>query len=82
MVSKREDVSGRLVYDIPFDKILHSDPDCFENEATCLQALNEFWKEVDGSAAPFADLTSAYEWMYNKLIEYRPFHVLINHIRI
>lgn len=78
---EREDVSGRLVYDIPFDKILHSDPDCFENEATCLQALNEFWKEVDGSAAPFADLTSAYEWMYNKLIEYRPFHVLINECR-
>ena len=81
LTGEREDVSGRLVYDISFDKILQSDPVSFENESTCLQALNEFWKEVDESAAPFVDLTSAYEWMYNRLIEYRPFHILINECR-
>ena len=81
LTGEREDVSGRLVYDIPFDRIIQSNPDRFENESSCLQALNEFWKDVEGAPVPFADLPSAYEWMYDRIIEYRPFYYLIKECR-
>ena len=81
LTGEREDVSERLSYDIPFEKILHADPEEFENETTCLQALNSFWIGVDGTEAPYADLKGAYDWMYTHLVEYRPFHILIKECR-
>lgn len=81
LIGERENVSGRLLYDIPFEKLIRADPDSFENESTCLQALNEFWEDIDGFDTPFETLPDAYEWMYDRLVEYRPFHALITQCR-
>lgn len=81
LTGEREDVSGRLLYDIPFERIIKSNPDSFETESTCLQALNDFWNGIENASAPFSELSEAYKWMYDRLVEYRPFHVLINKCR-
>lgn len=77
----RETVEGTEKYDISIEKLLACDAERFEDEPTRLEALNEFWTGIEGSAAPFTDLSSAYEWMYTNLIQYRPFHKLIESCR-
>ncbi len=78
----REEISGSQKYDIPFEKLIQMDPSEFEErEEIRLQSLNSFWKDVDGSAAPFRTLENAYAWMYEHIIEYRPFSQLISSCR-
>ena len=75
----REDLSGHRKYDIPFYKFENVDSADFEeNEVTRLNALNVFWRDLDGSITPFKNLESASNWMYDHLIEYRPFSELID----
>lgn len=75
----REEIAGRQKFDIPFTKFEKSDPADFEEkEDVRLRALNAFWSNVEGNAAPFDSLDSSYKWMYNHLIEYRPFFELIS----
>ena len=82
LTGDREEISGRLKYDVDFIKFLEAEPACFEDrEEIRLQALNAFWNGVCGSAAPFIDLNTAYAWMYDHIIEYRPFHELIKQCR-
>lgn len=78
----RDDIVGLQKYHIPFSKFEEADPADFEEkEETRLVALNSFWAGVEGSAAPFKNLETAYEWMYDHLIEYHPFFNLINKCR-
>lgn len=78
----REKIEGRKKYDIPFDKFLKVKPSDFEEkEEIRLQALNDFWGNIDGSSAPFNSLDQVYSWMYEHLIEYRPFYEMIGHCR-
>lgn len=78
----REEIANRLKFDIPFLKFNKVNPvDFEEKEEFRLQALNTFWCDVDGASAPFADLDTAYSWMYDHLIEYRPFFELISQCR-
>lgn len=78
----REKISGLQKYDIAFSNFEDANPADFEeNDEGRLNALNLFWDKVDGADAPFADLDSAYEWMYEHLIEYYPFYKLINSCR-
>ena len=74
----REKIEGRKKYDISFDKFLIAKPSDFEGrEEIRLQALNDFWGDIEGSSAPFKTLDQAYSWMYDHLIEYRPFFEMI-----
>lgn len=78
----REKIEGRQKYDIPFEKFLNSNPADFEEkEEIRLQAINTFWGDIEGSAAPFRELDQAYSWMYDHLIEYRPFYEMIRQCR-
>lgn len=74
----REEISGKLKYDIPFEKFSQVSPADFEErEDFRLDALNTFWNDIDGVSGPFDSLDRAYSWMFEHLIEYRPFYEMI-----
>ena len=78
LTGEREEIQGKLRYDIPFDKFEEVNTTDFEEkEEIRLAVLNQFWENLEGTAAPFYSLEIAYDWMYNNLIAYRPFHQLI-----
>ena len=78
LTGEREEIQGKLQYDIPFLKFEEAQAADFEGkEEKRLIALNKFWKDVEGAATPFGDLETAYMWMYHHLITYRPFYELI-----
>lgn len=78
----REEIYGRLKYDIPFSKFQNVDPAEFEAlEDVRLTALNNFWSGIEGIEKPFMSLDTAYSWLYNHIIEYRPFHEMIRMCR-
>lgn len=81
LTGERESVAGKEKYSIDGKHILACNPVEFEGEETRLQALNAFWANTDGCSAPFSDANSAYAWMYDNLILYRPFHALIRECR-
>ncbi len=68
-------------YNIPFSKFENTEAESFENDETCLKALNHFWKDIQNTKAPFDTLESACQWMYTHLIEYKPFFELIHECR-
>ncbi len=78
LTGDREEIQGKLQYEIPFLKFEEARAADFEGkEEKRLTALNEFWKEVEGTGAPFCNLESAYGWMYEHMIAYRPFYELV-----
>ena len=77
LTGEREKLAGLMKYDIKNDRILASEPEAFEEETTRLEALNKFWEGVQS----FADLNSAYEWLFDNIISYRPFYELIRKCR-
>lgn len=82
LTGAREEIKGQLRYDIPLSKFSIVDPADFEEKENIrLQALNEFWKEIEGVKAPFQTLDEAYHWLYEHLIEYKPFQILIEQCR-
>lgn len=82
LTGEREEIQGKCRYDIAISKFEGIEAADFEGkEDVRLTALNQFWDNVEGAAAPFSELESAYIWMYDHLIEYRPFFELINRCR-
>lgn len=82
LTGEREEIQGKCRYDIAISKFEGIEAADFEGkEDVRLTALNQFWDNVEGAAAPFSELESAYIWMYDHLIEYRPFSELINRCR-
>ena len=82
ITGEREELEGKLKFDIPLTKFEAANVDAFEDtEDARLAALNQFWIGVEGAPAPFADLDTAYSWMYNNLIFYRPFYEMIKQCR-
>ena len=54
LTGDREEIQGKLQYEIPFLKFEEARAADFEGkEEKRLTALNEFWKEVEGTGAPF-----------------------------
>lgn len=78
---EREDISGMAKYDIPLDKFLSVSAGKFETESDRLAELNSFWKGVPGFSIAFKKIEDAYNWMYQNLILYRPFHMLFKQCR-
>ena len=81
LTGERENVAGREQYDIKSEKLMSCQAEEFEQDGNRLNALNTLWSGIDGCPAPFADIESACDWMYNNLIAYRPFHMLIKQCR-
>ncbi len=73
-----EEIKSQLKYDIPFARFEDSDPSSFEEvEEVRFNALNTFWVGLEGVNNSFKSIDELYNWMYDHLIEYRPFHTLI-----
>ncbi|SDY47013.1 Helicase conserved C-terminal domain-containing protein [Ruminococcaceae bacterium YAD3003] len=82
LTGDREKLDGKLKYNISSGKIVNTDPSLFEEEDSIrLKALNDFWNGLEGFDSKFNDLKSACAWMYDHIIEYRPFYELINSCR-
>ncbi len=78
LTGEREDTLNKGNYDIPFSKFENVEASDFEEkEEVRLTKLNQFWQKIDGTSAPFRNLESAYNWMYDNLITYQPFCKLI-----
>ena len=75
---EREKIDGMQKYDIPVHKFSDASiSDIEENEDARLEALNNFWHEVEGVPKQFASVDEACIWMYDNIIHYRPFYELI-----
>lgn len=82
LTGEREAIDGQLRYDIPSEILLKSDPGQFEDrDEVKLSALLSFWGQVDGFAPNITSLEAVYNWMYENLVYYRPFHELIKYCR-
>lgn len=82
LTGEREQIDTTIARMIPLDKFQCANTSAFEgNEEACLQELNRFWNGVEGTSAPFQNLAVACQWMYDNLIFYKPFHVLISKCR-
>lgn len=82
LTGEREVIDGQLKYDIPTELLLNSDPGQFEGKSEVkLYALLSFWRQVDGFDSNITSLESIYNWMYENLVYYRPFHELIRYCR-
>ena len=76
----RENIENNK-YFIPSDRFLNSSVESLETEETRLDALNAFWNGIELSPAPFKELSEAYYWMYDNIINYNPFNELIKQCR-
>ena len=82
LTGEREEISDRKKFDIAFSKFEQWEAADFENaDDKKLAALNAFWRDVDGSSAPFESVEAACSWMYDHLAEYRPFSELLQACR-
>ena len=82
LTGEREIIDGQLKYDIPAELLLNSDPGQFEDsDELKLSALLSFWRQLEGFDTGITSLESVYNWMYENLVYYRPFHELIKYCR-
>ena len=82
LTGEREVIDGQLKYDIPAELLLNSDLGQFEDrDEVKLSALLSFWRQLDGFESGITSLESVYNWMYENLVYYRPFHELIKNCR-
>ena len=82
LTGEREQIDTTIARTIPLDKFQCANTSAFEeNEEACLRELNRFWNGVEGASEPFQNLAVACQWMYDNLIFYKPFHVLISKCR-
>lgn len=78
----RESIQSYQKFKIPFNKYEKVNPDMFEgNEKERLKELRNFWKGLDGVSSEFLNLEEIYYWMYDHLMEYEPFSLLISSCR-
>lgn len=76
LTGEREEIEGLQKYDISIEHLLSVDVSKLE-ENDDFELLNSFWKKIDGYPNTFKSINEIYEWMYDNLVVYRPFHELI-----
>ncbi len=82
LTGKQESIDGQSKYDIPLEVLLQADSSGFEDKDTQkLSSLKLFWSQIEGVDCDLDQLDSIYNWMYDNLIKYRPFHELIKACR-
>ena len=82
LTGEREVIDNQLKYDISTEILLALNPSKFEEkDEVKLSALLEFWNQIEGFDHNLNSLESIYNWMYENLIYYRPFHELIKYCR-
>ena len=82
ITGREERIEGKMKYDIPIERFLSSSAADFEeSEENRLTALNHYWADLPGAAAPFPDVDAACVWLYHNIIFYRPFYEAIRRCR-
>ncbi len=82
LTGEQENIDGQSTYDIPLEVLLQTNPGDFEDkDEQKLCALKSFWGHIEGFDLNLVELDSFYNWMYDHLIYYRPFHELIKYCR-
>lgn len=82
LTGEKEIIDGQLKYDIPVELLLSSDSSQFENKDELkFSALLSFWRQLEGFDHSIDSLELIYNWMYENLVYYRPFHELIKYCR-
>jgi ATP-dependent helicase YprA (DUF1998 family) len=80
LTGEREVIDGQLKYDIPNELLLSADPGKFEGKDELkVSALLAFWCQVEGFDRNINSLEMIYNWMYDNLVHYRPFHELLKY---
>ena len=81
LTGRRETLEGLAKRDIPLECFLAQDPMAFEgNESERMYALTSFWNSLEDDLV-FATIADAEAWMYDHLVEYRPFYRLLEACR-
>lgn len=79
---EQETIDDCLKYDIPDELFLNTDPNTFENDdESRFSSLLSFWRNLDSFDRNITNIDQLYNWMYENLIYYRPFHILIKECR-
>lgn len=74
LTGEREEIGSGNAFDIPFNKFKDSLPEEFEgDDPERLNALNRFWTDIDNCPAPFDCSETVYQWLYDHLVDYKPF---------
>nr|WP_300650560.1 DEAD/DEAH box helicase [uncultured Anaerobutyricum sp.] len=81
LTGNREVISGMDKYDINFSKFNEANPAEIEEGENQLRRLNTFWKNEDGFPGEFDKLVDLSAWMYENLVYYKPFHMLMESCR-
>ncbi|MCI8716594.1 MAG: DEAD/DEAH box helicase [Lachnospiraceae bacterium] len=81
LTGEREQIDGMEKYDIPFHKFKNVNPADIEESENQLDVLNDFWNGIDGFSGPYDDLQNLTKWMYENLVYYHPFHILMSQCR-
>ncbi len=82
LTGEQEEIGGQDSLEIPFSAFEYTNPDAFEGEAQeRLAALNTFWSEVKEASIPVDSIESASQWLYENLVQYKPFLELFKQCR-
>ena len=74
LTGEKEEIGTGNAFAIPFSRFVDFTPDEFEGgDPERLLALNRFWSEIENSEAPFCTSEAAYQWLYDHLVDYKPF---------
>lgn len=79
---EREKIEDLGYLSIPYSRFLEAEANDFEepDSKSQLDAINRFWNGISDKA-PFAELESAFAWMYDNLVYYEPFCKLMQMCR-
>lgn len=82
LTGEREEITAENCLDIPIEYFLKAKVNPFEgDDRERLEALNTFWTGLPNSTAPFSNLEAAYQWLYDHIIDYKPFCALFQMCR-
>lgn len=81
LTGEREDISVDKMQDIPYEQFKIVDVSKIENEQYRLSEMKNFWTAFCSDARKLESLDDYYRWMYENLVNYRPFNKLFEMCR-
>lgn len=77
LTGEQEELRGDRQYEIPISKLEQLQEINQETDDETLEALNRFWRDLPNAPDPFSTLCEAKSWMFEHLVDYRPFKSLL-----
>lgn len=74
LTGEKEKIAAENCLDIPIEKFVNIKVDWIESdEDQCLKALNVFWSGIPNASVPFLNFEDACQWLFDNIINYKPF---------